>query len=294
LYINSTGNYNTALGARTATLSSNLENATAIGYGAAVAVSNAMVLGSIRGINNASNNIRVGIGTQSPLTKMHIYHNDPEAVSLRIASLSSTYEPGLELVKTTSSGSDWKLRVTPAGNMMIGRGGDDFLSAVIDEYEFTLSTFRPAADNVNSLGGSGFRWTAVWAANGLIQTSDEREKEDINDLNYGLNEIMQLRPVSFRWKNNPALGNRIGFIAQEVEPVLKEAVVKGDLPGTEQLIGDDGVPEKQSDKMGVIYSDIIPVAVKAIQEQQKQIADLKAENEALRQEIQQIKQKLEL
>ncbi|RYG54621.1 MAG: tail fiber domain-containing protein, partial [Chitinophagaceae bacterium] len=135
-----------------------------------------------------------------------------------------------------------------------------------------------------------------WATNGTIQTSDQREKNNINDLNYGLREIMKLRPVSFHWNKNPELGRRIGFIAQEVEPVLKEVVVKGDLPGAEKEKRDDGteVTGDANDKMGVFYSDIVPVAVKAIQEQQHQIETLKAENEKLKKEIELIKQKLGL
>ena len=45
-------------------------------------------------------------------------------------------------------------------------------SAVLD----TTGRFRPGADNLQTLGMSGFRWSAVYAATGTIQTSDTREK----------------------------------------------------------------------------------------------------------------------
>ena len=40
--------------------------------------------------------------------------------------------------------------------------------------------FRPTADNSYNLGGSGQRWASVFAANGTINTSDGREKTNIN------------------------------------------------------------------------------------------------------------------
>ncbi|MGH6650222.1 MAG: tail fiber domain-containing protein [Sphingopyxis sp.] len=45
-------------------------------------------------------------------------------------------------------------------------------SAVLD----TAGRFRPGADNVQTLGMSGFRWSTVYAATGTINTSDAREK----------------------------------------------------------------------------------------------------------------------
>ncbi len=45
-------------------------------------------------------------------------------------------------------------------------------SAVFD----TTGRFRPGADNLQALGMSGFRWSALYAATGTIQTSDAREK----------------------------------------------------------------------------------------------------------------------
>jgi hypothetical protein len=41
---------------------------------------------------------------------------------------------------------------------------------------------RPGADNLYSLGTSAKRWTEVFAANGTINTSDEREKQDFADI----------------------------------------------------------------------------------------------------------------
>ena len=54
--------------------------------------------------------------------------------------------------------------------------------------------------------------------------SDIRIKQDITDYTRGLNEILQMRPVSFTWKANPEYGTQYGFIAQEMEQIISEIV----------------------------------------------------------------------
>jgi trimeric autotransporter adhesin len=67
LYYNSAGNYNTALGYSAGVpYQSNLSNATAIGALAYVTQNNSLVLGSVNGVNGATSNTAVGIGTTAP------------------------------------------------------------------------------------------------------------------------------------------------------------------------------------------------------------------------------------
>jgi len=69
---NIVGSNNTFLGARSNVSVNNLSSATAIGSNALVTNSNAMVLGSINGINGATANTNVGIGTTNPLTTLDV------------------------------------------------------------------------------------------------------------------------------------------------------------------------------------------------------------------------------
>lgn len=117
----------------------------------------------------------------------------------------------------------------------------------------------PDADNAYSLGQSGLRWSAVWSANGTIQTSDATLKTNIAPSPYGLNEVLRMNPVQYEWKDNPGGSKEVGLLAQDVLKLIPEAVV---------------VPEDGS-AMGLKYSELIPVLIKAIQEQQKEIEALK-------------------
>jgi hypothetical protein len=99
--------------------------------------------------------------------------------------------------------------------------------------------------------------------------SDIRLKHDIADLNYGLLEIMQLRPVTWTWKQQPERGVQLGLIAQELEPILPELVTTA---------------KDAEQTKGINYIGLVPVVIKAIQEQQATIATLKAENAELKQQ----------
>jgi hypothetical protein len=54
--------------------------------------------------------------------------------------------------------------------------------AGVNEFFLSATAIYPASDNANSCGQNGNRWTAVWAANATIQTSDAREKTPFRDM----------------------------------------------------------------------------------------------------------------
>lgn len=145
------------------------------------------------------------------------------------------------------------------------------------------SSFVPNTDNssIKSLGSSTLRWHDVWAADGTINTSDARDKTNIRDLDYGIKEIMKLRSARYNWKIGEETGDKLGLIAQELQKVLPEVVRDSEFKRNEET----GVIEKvPTARLGVAYSDIIPVLIRGIQEQQvtieakdKEITELKSE-----------------
>lgn len=105
-----------------------------------------------------------------------------------------------------------------AGLVSIAVGG----SARID---VTVSDFLPDGDNNMGLGSSGKRWTAVYAVNGTIQTSDANSKQDIVDLNDAERRVAaRIKGLikKFRFKDAVATKGdaariHVGVIAQEVQ-----------------------------------------------------------------------------
>ena len=117
----------------------------------------------------------------------------------------------------------------------------------------------PDTDNSHALGSSSNRWTEVYAVNGTINTSDIRLKKDIRNEPYGLREVMALNPIIFKWKDS-SLGNRdkLGFSAQDLQKIIPEVVDE----------------DPKTGRLGVYYSDLIPVLWKAVKEQQAEIDHL--------------------
>ena len=111
-------------------------------------------------------------------------------------------------------------------------------------------------------------------------TSDKRWKDQIRDLPYGLNMVSELRPVDYIRKSNEAEAREVGFIAQEVQLLLKDLGYYDQGMLTE---ADDG-------SLSLRYNDFIPILVKAIQQQQGMINSQKAEIGNLSEEISQIQQ----
>ncbi|MCI4669738.1 MAG: tail fiber domain-containing protein [Bacteroidia bacterium] len=131
-------------------------------------------------------------------------------------------------------------------------------------------------DNLTwDLGRTDRRWDEVFCVS-LDASSDRRMKNSIEDLPYGLEEIMQLRPVSYNWNHAPEKGRSLGLIAQEVQGVINEVVSD---PSKRLQPNEDGemVPENPNGMLGLYYIEIIPVLIKGIQEQQAQIEELKAQ-----------------
>lgn len=174
---------------------------------------------------------------------------------------------------------------TQIGGSSIKLGSVEYLMDGVDEiYLDANSGFHPKEDQTSaigtSLGSSSKRWSRVYANDGVIQTSDMRYKTNVKPLEYGLEEILKLNTITYNWKDNN-VGNqtlsqeeketKIGLSAQELLKIIPDVVkthswVPIDEEGNYKHI--------KNKKLGVNYSEIIPILIKAIQEQQDQINKL--------------------
>ncbi|BDS13474.1 tail fiber domain-containing protein [Aureispira anguillae] len=163
----------------------------------------------------------------------------------------------------------------------IGIGSVEYLLDNSSETSIN-NAFSPTTHINRDLGFSTTTrgWDDVYADN-FVNISDLREKKDIQELQYGLNEVLKMRPVSYILKQDPFGDRKLGLIAQEALALVPEAVKTHD-----NKILDEKKPEEYTrielERMGMTYLQLIPVLIKATQEQQTLIERLKSEIETLK------------
>jgi hypothetical protein len=114
--------------------------------------------------------------------------------------------------------------------------------------------------------------TGVWGAGAYVNGSDSALKDSVIDLDNALDLVMKMKPKTYKYREfyNNSNSVQTGFIAQDLEEVLKDKVYK------------DGIVISGGKYKGVAYEAIIPLLVKTIQEQQSQIDDIKKQIEELK------------
>jgi len=109
---NTTGSLNSTFGANADVGAANLTNATAIGAKAFVSASNAIVLGQVNGVNGASANTNVGIGTNAPLDRLHV-NGIIRVITLGAAGSTSLCQNSNNQISTCSSSLRYKTNISP-------------------------------------------------------------------------------------------------------------------------------------------------------------------------------------
>lgn len=209
----------------------------------------------------------VGIGTR--IDKRYRLNVDASANSVGIASTTVTnaarFVGNVEVVgivsATTISGGISASDITGtisgssiSGNISGSAGG------LTGTPSITVNAVVANSVRSNNLAGVGNR--AVYSdPNGNLtnSSSDERLKENIINLSYGLDTVNNLNPVSFNWIDKEKLGSQteIGLIAQQVQKYVPEVI---------------GVSSDET--LTLDYDKLTPVLIKAIQELSHQVEDL--------------------
>ena len=133
----------------------------------------------------------------------------------------------------------------------------------------SLEIYRPTTSGgyaichfYSDIGGVKAAKAYIWPDGSYYRLSDRRQKENIKTLEYGLDEILRLNPVTHTWLYSDATKPSIGLIAQEVEEVISELV--------------NTTMDGEREAKALDYNGLIPVLIKSIQELNKKIEILEA------------------
>ena len=145
----------------------------------------------------------------------------------------------------------------------------------------SVSTFQTMFSGVSGISASTI--SSNW------NLSDKYLKENVVDLDDGLGIIQQLSPKKFTWRDstfrvehreidfdddgNEILGDKVpnyGLIAQDAAKIVPELVVSNVYNATEQFEDEHGeITSEVVPYMGFDYLQMVPILIKAIQEQQE-------------------------
>ena len=136
-------------------------------------------------------------------------------------------------------GGTERMRVDPSGNLLVGKTASaattvGFQVGQLGEVYTTKSTSTNADATyyLYSTGAGAYRFyvglggTISATSTTITGISDQRLKENIRDLDDGLEKIMALQPRKFDWKEGKGAGTKDarGFIAQEFETVFPDMI----------------------------------------------------------------------
>jgi hypothetical protein len=263
----------------------------------------------------------VGIGINSPTAKLHVYGGSNNQFKVESSGAEANFTlAGTSYGQINNSVGDWyltndasaamifrtasteRVRINSEGSMLLNGtssvGSNSKLQAYSDSGNgaqgwigcFTGGSGGGRANqNVGFLvGQTNLRIYADWDGSGNPRNkinvqavsagveltsgstswsaiSDERLKDIIEPITDAVNKVSSLRTVIGKYKNEENK-RRVFLIAQDVQAVLPEAV-------------DESTDEEKT--LGLRYTDVIPLLVASIKEQQAIIEDLKTRIEIL-------------
>jgi hypothetical protein len=221
----------------------------------------------------------VGIGTTSPSYTLHLKAAVGSTTGLRLESnggltnfdiLSSEGDGNVYLYQRSNFGiligtnNTERMRITSGGSVLINTTSSVNYPLEIESFAGGSCIYlkRSGANGQIAIGGTTAGGSLVFVSannSGGVQltngatswtsASDSRLKNIISSINNAVDKLSTLNPVIYSWKSDDTSKENIGLIAQDVESILPQVVD----------VTKDGF-------LGVRYTELIPVLVKAIQE----------------------------
>ena len=285
---NTSGNNNIAFGDQSLTYNTNGSYNFAAGYLSLLAnisgSDNIAIGDNSLFFNNANNNI--GLGKTTLFYNQNGASNYAGGYKALFNNTSGSYNIaiGFESLKTNSTASNnigiGKSTLTNLQNGInnIAIGNNAGFNSLYTTNNIIIGNDAQAssdiADNEITLGNSTIN-TLRAQVTSITALSDRRDKTDIQTISEGIDFIKQLKPVTYTWntRDKSKVGIKAaGFIAQDLLTLQKTSSIGDNL---------DLVSENNPEKLEARYNNLLPVMVKAIQEQQNIIEDQKKRLEVL-------------
>jgi hypothetical protein len=222
-----------------------------------------------------------------------------------------------DLLFSTYNGSSWgeRMRITSGGYLKASNTGTYNSGAIHEFYQsvngagatvithagasdpYGLEVNFPSHDPNNATNymfgayktSGGFVWIYRIFSNGTVSArSDARWKKNIETTRNGyIDDLCKLRVVKYNWYNHEDdAPKELGLIAQEVEEVFPNLIQIDPVIAKREVEQEDGTIIEEEFEDGVsrsIKTSVLPfMLLKAIQEQQAQIEELKVQIDSLK------------
>jgi len=237
---------------------------------------------------------KLGLGTSNPGHKLEISTAVDDGIEIietssgnakRVRILNSSTGTIYNATAGVGSGTHQfqidggeALRIDGSKRLLVGTSTDSVATAGVHVYNNTnggrinnIKTGSGLYDSIANYHSGSYVGGLTYSntATALVTSSDVRLKTNIQDSISAIGIVEQVRVVSHDWVNDDS-SVRFGFVAQELNNVLPEAV----------RVGDDGDDIQQT--WGVDYARLVPVLTKALQEAITRIETLEAKVQALK------------
>jgi hypothetical protein len=191
--------------------------------------------------------------------------------------------PAADTIAFTKGGAE-SMRIDSSGNVLVGKTASSLSTSGFEASAAGMSASNAGAScgdyNRNTNDGQVINFrrqgngvgniSVTGSATAFNTSSDYRLKENIAPMVGALAKVVQLKPVTYKWKVDGSDGQ--GFIAHELDEV-----VPGCVTGVKDAVDANGNPEYQ----GIDTSFLVATLTAAIQEQQALITSLTSRIAAL-------------
>ena len=246
--------------------------------------------GNRRIICDDGDNIYLITGTGNGTTRLQITNSSNISSVPILIPNGDVGAPSMAFSGDPTTGM-WRLG---AGTIAFSIGGYNSFQ-VTSSQVITGREFRPDKQNTHQCGISTYAWSHIYTY-GFTNLSDERLKENIINLDIGLDFINKLQPKKYTIKTDEGGHHgrvHVGLIAQEVADVLysdnitldQTDIVNNDYLKRENITETSAtVEEKRADDdiYGINYISLIPCLINAVKELTAKVNALELQVDSLK------------